>query len=1541
MITCDYAIKDSSGEERIISNDQLYNILSRATGIYKTSIDEVLFSRADKQNSRTKILEEIKNQGKLDSKKSNSLLDGDVSYSGENGEYSISSFIDSPLFTLDSVYQKRNIDDYRTEEFNILTAGHKPTDPDWKKISDEANKKIENTIKNWDKIAEDSKILHQLCVDYSIGFHEKDWDSKKQEFVRKALTIIKPDSPFRNVELLEKLYVTFATFYRNIKGLYPDGDVVRNLGLTAKLKDIDSKIFGHIDYAFIDKSGNLHIYNFKVTTQNPSKWAKAKKDKFKLEGAFIKQLLIANGINVSNIGEIEYNIVPLRVYYSEDFSSINKIIYLPPEKTDYKDDQYIGRKQDNAARQYVETPFNLDNINESDLNESDRILSYAFPFMKVASERIFKSTLDWIKEAPSVSETDSLVIKEVNEDDCRYRVILYGETYDIKDFTKKESNQEIIKLVQKHLNQLNSELGDYSSKIANSVERAFKHNSHYLEELQNSSFVSGILAKYLPIDKDTPSKWKLNTDLIEYNILLFKHEDTDQIDIVDITSEDLQQKGDFRQGATNILGSYKLDGNREASTLKGDMGNVELIRTIILLNQILPSLGESKLGEVIVLSTAKNGQSRRHYVEQFNNQYFKDFLRIIKKENSGKLDTVNNNISKANFVDFFDDVINTYNDLMEGLSDAQKNTFEQMGFSELATAPTKVQGLFNILQNLSEYLKRYSPEEIYDIAHPRYGKSSNIQEQTAAQLYELVSRAYQYYTGQLPKYEDRLSYIDINSFTAPTIPDENVRIVVNNMQTTLDSIAYEENQEYEKEISPIVMEYYKACGYTDIQNLTIGNQLHLFDNLYQKDNPMMMFKNPYDESNDLKPHERLFLKKVLFYINKVKESRFLGSKHKFNNYNDPKISEYINNDKQGESYLWVPLTRASKATQRQQNISSRIERIKRAFKIAGKSEHWYSEIISNMTQDERTLMDESIKALSLKNSFDIGDLDATKRANYLAKNGQAIFETNVENIMLEYMAKAKETEKLNKFLVGTKALLFQLHIMGNDSNEAREIVEKESKLIKEYITQNAFNTSTMDPTNQKIVAMASGLKQGVTFLNLAGNMVSFFRDIINGFGENFLRSATKFQTDIKAKSLKDAYEYVIVNGRSNAMNINLLSKLNIRYRLSNTDLARIKERLRTGRNGVYNWDNWAYSTLRSPDFLNRMTLFVARCMQDGVWDAYSMENGELKYDVNRDQRFQHFLKDEKDHPDYKKEKALFILHVNNWNKEHPDRPIDWASKTLPEPYSDQEILSIKNVANNIYGSYDKSLKAQYEHTALGWAFGMYTTWMNGFYNNWFMKPGQYNINRMETEIETDENGNQIYMDDYGNLVTRIQNNDGSIIFIDKDGNEIDGKDLTPVLKNVPIIVQGIWYTLKDAFQIIRQKDGGGLAAAYKYIQSNEVDKRNMKQAIYSLLVALLFMLLFTFALTPAYKDSKKKSSDLNLGAKLLASISYRSLNGARDSFAGPLNIVEYFGEQLNPPLYKVPVKLISDTSKTIFGDKTFKQLITGNIAIARTYKDIV
>jgi hypothetical protein len=38
-----------------------------------------------------------------------------------------------------------------------------------------------------------------------------------------------------------------------------------------------------------------------------------------------------------------------------------------------------------------------------------------------------------------------------------------------------------------------------------------------------------------------------------------------------------------------------------------------------------------------------------------------------------------------------------------------------------------------------------------------------------------------------------------------------------------------------------------------------------------------------------------------------------------------------------------------------------------------------------------------------------------------------------------------------------------------------------------------------------------------------------------------------------------------------------------------------------------------------------------------------------------------------------------------------------------------------------------------DFTAAGTFFGMYTTWMNGIWNNWMMKPGKYNVRKMTTE----------------------------------------------------------------------------------------------------------------------------------------------------------------------------------------------------------------
>lgn len=195
------------------------------------------------------------------------------------------------------------------------------------------------------------------------------------------------------------------------------------------------------------------------------------------------------------------------------------------------------------------------------------------------------------------------------------------------------------------------------------------------------------------------------------------------------------------------------------------------------------------------------------------------------------------------------------------------------------------------------------------------------------------------------------------------------------------------------------------------------------------------------------------------------------------------------------------------------------------------------------------------------------------------------------------------------------------------------------------------------------------VKSFATNVLIGGNVVGFVRDIFQGVEENFIRTVTKLNTDIDSKSVANAYAYVTKHATSNAMAVNLLGKLCSKYRLSNTDVGRIGERYKTGRNGIFNYDNWLYGTMRSPDFINRMTLFVAKCMHDGVWDAYSIDkDNNLVYNWREDKRFSIYASKQTNHADYKRQKSLYFSKIKEYNEEHPDNPIDFTSD-LPSPYS--------------------------------------------------------------------------------------------------------------------------------------------------------------------------------------------------------------------------------------------------------------------------------
>jgi len=146
------------------------------------------------------------------------------------------------------------------------------------------------------------------------------------------------------------------------------------------------------------------------------------------------------------------------------------------------------------------------------------------------------------------------------------------------------------------------------------------------------------------------------------------------------------------------------------------------------------------------------------------------------------------------------------------------------------------------------------------------------------------------------------------------------------------------------------------------------------------------------------------------------------------------------------------------------------------------------------------------------------------------------------------------------------------------------------------------------------------------------------------------------------------YKEVITDAPNSIRTITKLNQLNVKYRFSNLDIARISEGLKSGRNGILNWENWAFSTLRGPDYLNRMVLFSARMHHDGVTDAYKMDDGKLVYDWTLDKRFDKYIKnDTSNMEEYSKQRSLYLSLLRIFNQENGTKLVE--GDPLPDAYT--------------------------------------------------------------------------------------------------------------------------------------------------------------------------------------------------------------------------------------------------------------------------------
>ena len=1503
----------------------------------KASISDIVYSKDPLKDSIITKIGEIKHNYIITASRTVSTYDDELG--GDGSTLSYQEFIEDPSCLIDGIPLVRpfNRDEFRNSEIENLVQNHNYS-------KEKATAEVDKDLANMDAFKKDSVTLHKI-ID---GYGTVSTQVKNSDYVSAVADVVK-DTPFEGrTALLEDLKGQMENFVNQyIYRTQVSPVIVGNVGLKAKIEALGKELVGHIDYLSVDASGTLHIYNFKASQKPMNTWSKDKWKKYNYGMAFLKQMLAYNGIPINNI---ELNIVPVRMDYEGD--NLKKVVVGAPQNISVnRQGSYMLEQYDKHARHFIRSNVNIPKVTIETFDKADEIFQHIFPILNMRSEGTHRSAVEMIKRAPEAGEAEPLVIREVNDEKGRWEVIIGGKSYRPKSNKNKNNNQDILDIVVEHLNEIQDETLQTVHTLKEAIRKmnqigekgVFVPEADVIDKLKGLSssrgFIKTMLDTYFnDVDWDVDSKgnktpiykWKLRDDLLDYNIILMQNNDTGQLDIISLSAFDCNAEIPFGKGRHNLLGAFKTD--VETNTLRGDYGNAEVIRAIVLLNQILPTMKDIdniQLGKVKVLS--HTGKSRSYAIGTITKDYLPEIISTVNLEGF-----VNNfrGLKADKFVDPISAVLNEYGLLATGRNEAEMAKYLPEKFVELQSliesdeSYKKTKVLKELLESFQSEATGILPShEFKDIARYAAGQLGSKRDQQICRVYKALSDAYHHYTRETFNYEMELTDVYRHMSTTNHIPNQNIRIVTDNLAQAYNSIATEIEQYHAKNMRKFIKEYLDAKGYGLARNATIGDEVSLFKNLFEQNEQgkrTMKFKNPWTDGS-LKPEEQEFLKKALWQFYIIRNG---GDVLNLGSYNDPKVLDFIQNRAGGHKYLWCPLMRATNSTRVMQNLETSTwkGRAQRMWKIMSNPKQYYDDQIENITEQERELINKGLNADKEKlghviNMFNIGDerFEPGSRNKYIEEQGIDFFETNVETILIEYLSKQVECSKLKDFMIGTRSLLFQLTLMGEESGNS-DIMKREIQYIRDFLKVNVFNTTIKSETGAVLTGALAGIRSKVTLMNLGGNMISFFRDVFQGFEENFMRTVTKLNTDIDAKTLSQAYAYVITHGMTNTMNISMLSALQAKYRLSNIDLASM-ESLRIGRGGVANYKNWAYATLRRPDFLNRMTLFVARCMKDGCWEGWELNDDILTYNWKKDKRFKALVDGtSKDDPEYKHAKALYMSKAREWNAEHPESQIDLNPETaetfLPAPYADREILAIKEVADNIYGAYDKSLKSMGEHTTLMWFFGMYTTWMNGIWNNYFMKPGKYIANRSNMEQQIGENGKPLFLDENGGIT-----------------EEDTGM---PLYHNVPTIVQGIAYTIRDLYYITKD---GGLQAMKDYINANPTVRANLAKLLSDMLVTLLMFIAFKFALDPAYKDYKKEMKNNPVFANLATEIFYKAGSRSYDSFRGPLNFKDWLGDNTASPMYEVNLKVAQDALKVVTGRKSLPDAFMGNFAVARAGKD--
>ena len=323
------------------------------------------------------------------------------------------------------------------------------------------------------------------------------------------------------------------------------------------------------------------------------------------------------------------------------------------------------------------------------------------------------------------------------------------------------------------------------------------------------------------------------------------------------------------------------------------------------------------------------------------------------------------------------------------------------------------------------------------------------------------------------------------------------------------------------------------------------------------------------------------------------------------------------------------------------------------------------------------------------------------------------YETNLEVIADLFMMEAIRVRELNKvaglFNAANSIFNWQKSNLFDEKigvNIDFLQVWKDAQLHMKDQDSGTLQAKGVNALN-KMASMSLVTKPTVSvFAYLSQQLSVFSQAMANSFGNKTDFSLSDWSLAFTKMMYKPNWEKVdLLLDQLGMFDLSMSELTNGSRRAGNQSLFRMKH---------------LYAGLRFGDWLTRGQILIAQMIKHKSWDAYSVVDGKLVYDENKDGRFNGEVY-ERAKGKALKEATLKELQNQGVLANHDG--------TLPQAYGTSDTNYIKNLADQTIGGFDRESRALYSFYSFTKLLGLFKTWLPSRLNALFDRPFTSQINR--------------------------------------------------------------------------------------------------------------------------------------------------------------------------------------------------------------------